>query len=52
MAAFDGTLYNSWGLDSKPKTKIDEVIDAKWDESTFKTIQHNTTHFKLINNIT
>ena len=52
MAAFDGTLYNSWGLGSKPKTKIDEVIDAKWDEATFTAIQHNTTYFKLINNIT
>lgn len=52
MAAFDGTIYNSWGLDSKPKTKIDEVIDVKWDEAIFEAIQHNTTYFKLINNIT
>jgi len=52
MAAFDGTLYNNWGLDSKPKTKIDEVIDAKFDEAIYEAIRHNTTYFKLINNIT
>lgn len=51
MAAFDGTIYNSWGLDSKPKTKIDEVIDAEFNEAVYEVIKHNTTSFKLMNNI-
>lgn len=52
MAAFDGTLYKGWGLNSKPKTKIDEVINSEWDESIYEGIKHNTTYFKLLNNIT
>jgi len=52
MAAFDGESYKNWGLDSKPKTKIDEVIDTEFDSDIFNTIEHNTTFFKFINNIT
>lgn len=52
MAAFDGTTYTNWGLDSKPKTKIDEVINSEFDSDIFNTIKHNTTFFKYINNIT
>lgn len=52
MAAFDKSPYKNWGLDSKPKTKIDEVIDTEFDSDIFNTIKHNTTFFKLINNIT
>jgi len=52
MAAFDGTLYNNWGLDKKPKTKIDEIMTSSWDEKVYNKITHNTTFFKLINNLT
>ncbi len=52
MAAFDGDSYKNWGLDSKPKTKIDEVIDTEFNSDIFNTIKHNTTFFKFINNIT
>lgn len=51
MAAFDGTLYNNWGLDKKPKTKIDEIMTSSWDEKVYNKITHNTTFFKLINNL-
>ncbi len=52
MAAFDDNPYKNWGLDSKPKTKIDEVIDTEFNSDIFNTIKHNTTFFKFINNIT
>ena len=51
MAAFDGTTYNHWGLDTKPKTKIDEVMNAPFDSEIAEKIDFNTTYFKLINNI-
>ena len=52
MAAFDGDSYQNWGLNHKPKTKIDEVINSEFDSDVFNTIKHNTTFFKYINNIT
>lgn len=52
MAAFDGTTYANWGLDSKPKTKIDLVINSEFDSDILNKIKHNTTFFKYINNIT
>lgn len=51
MAAFDGTTYESWGLNSKPKTKIDEVIDSDFDPEILERILYNTQTFKTINNI-
>jgi len=52
MAAFDGESYKNWGLGSKPKTKIDEVVDTEFNSDIFNVIKHNTTFFKFINNIT
>lgn len=52
MAAFDGDSYQNWGLNHKPKTKIDEVINSEFNSDIFNTIKHNTTFFKYINNIT
>ena len=52
MAAFDGDSYQNWGLNRKPKTKIDEVINSEFNSDIFNTIKHNTTFFKYINNIT
>jgi hypothetical protein len=49
MAAFDGILYNDWGLDSKPKTKIDEVMNKRYDSDIYNKIEYNTTQFKRIN---
>lgn len=51
MAAFDGTMYEYWGLDSKPKTKIDEVINLDFDSQVFTRILWNADSFKTINNI-
>ena len=49
MAAFDGNIYNHWGLDLKPKTKIDEVINGTFDSDIYNKIEYNTTQFKRIN---
>ena len=52
MAAFDGTTYHpNNGLDSKPKTKIDEVMNLPFDSNILEKIEYNTTYFKLLNNI-
>ena len=49
MAAFDGDIYNHWGLNSKPKTKIDEVMNKEYDSDIYNKIEYNTTQFKRIN---
>ena len=49
MAAFDGDIYNHWGLNSKPKTKIDEVMNKEYDSDIYDKIEYNTTQFKRIN---
>jgi hypothetical protein len=51
MAAFDGTLYNDWGLLEKPKTKIDDVIGDKTDFQVYQKIEHNVETFRKINNL-
>lgn len=51
MAAFDGTIYKYWGLDSKPRTKIDEVVNSDFDSEVWDRILWNTESFKIINNI-
>jgi len=53
MAAFDGITYHpNHGLDTKPKTKIDEVMNLPFDSDILERIEYNTVHFKLLNNIT
>ena len=51
MAAIEGTLYEPYGLDQKPKTKIDEVIDSKFDKSQIGKVIMNTKYFRTINGI-
>jgi len=52
MAAFDKVVYHpNHGLNSKPKTKIDEVINTPFDRHIAEMIDYNTTYFKLLNNI-
>ena len=51
MAAFDGTAYKHWGLDSKPKTKIDEVMNKPFDPDVYRILKYNVYEFKKINNI-
>jgi hypothetical protein len=51
MAAFEKQYYNHFGLEVKPKVKIDDVFEANFDDEIQDFILYNTTEFKLINNI-
>ena len=52
MAAFDGNTYHpNYGLNSKPKTKIDEVMNLPFDSDILEKIEYNSTYFKLLNNL-
>jgi hypothetical protein len=51
MAAIEGTVYEPYGLDQKPKTKIDDVIDSKIDKIQFGKVIMNTKYFRTINGI-
>jgi hypothetical protein len=53
MAGIEGIKYNVWGLDEKPKTRIDDVMEMSSEELNRKWsyIYNNIMDFKLINNI-
>jgi hypothetical protein len=51
MAAIEGIVYEPYGLDQKPKTKIDDVIDSKIDKVQFGKVIMNTKYFRTINGI-
>ena len=43
------TFITIGGLNSKPKTKIDEVMNKEYDSDIYNKIEYNTTQFKRIN---
>jgi hypothetical protein len=51
MAAIEGITYEPYGLDQKPKTKIDEVIEIKLDKPQFFNTMSNIKQFKTINGL-
>lgn len=53
MAGIEGIKYNVWGLDEKPKTRIDDVMEISMEDLNRKWsyIYNNIMDFKLINNI-
>jgi hypothetical protein len=51
MAAIEGIPYKPYGLDQKPKTKIDEVIEIKLDKPQFVNTMLNVKQFKSINGL-
>ncbi len=51
MAAFEKTYYSHFGLENKPKIKIDEVFNSNFDSQIQEIILYNTTEFKLINDL-
>jgi hypothetical protein len=53
MAGIENTKYNVWGLDKKPTTRIDDVMEMSSEELNRKWsyIYNNIMDFKLINNI-
>jgi len=53
MSGYDEILYDGYGLDTKPKTKIDDIIDASLEdiETKMHVIRYNLNKFKSLNNI-
>lgn len=52
-AGFEEKFYDGHGLDYKPKTKIDDIIDISYYdiESKLSIIKYNINKFKSLNNI-
>ena len=52
-SGIEKTKYNVWGLDEKPKTRIDDVMEMSSEDLNRKWsyIYNNIMDFKLINNI-
>lgn len=51
MAGIEGVIYENWGLQEKPKIKIDEVIDKEFNSVTLSIINYNINRFKEINGL-
>jgi len=53
LAGIDRIKYHVWGLDEKPKTRIDDVMEMSSEDLNRKWsyIYNNIMDFKLINNI-
>jgi len=51
MSAFERKKYEGFGLNSKPKVKIDDVFVDSFDSQIQEIIIHNVNKFKSINNI-
>ena len=50
MAALEGTLYNSSGLNFKPKANMNNYFNVAFSDIQYEDILHNTTIFREINN--
>jgi hypothetical protein len=52
-AGYESIFYDSYGLDFKPKTKIDDIIDIKYQDIEIKmeVIRYNVNKFKSLNNL-
>ncbi len=51
LAAIDNMKYNSYGLTTKPKTRIDDVIGIPSSNLDLDLIEYNVDLFRKINNI-
>jgi len=51
MSAIEGIPYKPYGLDQKPKTKIDDVIEIRLEKSQFIDTMGNIKYFRIINGI-
>jgi len=53
IAGYESTFYGSYGLDFKPKTKIDKIINLDFDEiePKLEVIRYNVNKFKSLNNL-
>jgi hypothetical protein len=51
LAAIDGMKYNPYGLISKPKTRIDDIIKIPFSKLDLDLTLYNVNLFRKINNI-
>ncbi len=51
MAALEGTLIWENGLNKKPKANMNDHFDTKFEDIQYEDILHNTTQFRIINNL-
>ena len=49
MAALDGTLYSSNGMNYKPNANMNDFFDIKFEDIDYLMVLHNTTLFREIN---
>ena len=51
MAALEGTRYNIWGLDSKPKANMNDYFYMLSDQVNWELLTENLTKFRYINDL-
>ena len=51
MAALEGTRYNLWGLDSKPKANMNDYFFMLSDQVNWELVTDNLTKFRYINDL-
>ena len=51
MAALEGTRYNIWGLDSKPKANMNDYFYMLSDQVNWDILTDNLTKFRYINDL-
>ena len=51
MAALEDTLYNDFGLNSKPKANMNDYFDIDFSKIDYLNVVHNTNKFRIINNL-
>ena len=51
MAALEGTRYNLWGLDSKPKANMNDYFFMLNDQVDWELVTENLTRFRYINDL-
>ena len=51
MASIEGTEYTKFGMESKPKTRIDDVMEISMSSINIPLLNKNTLYFKTLNNL-
>jgi len=51
MAALEGTRYNLWGLDAKPKANMNDYFFMLNDQVNWDLVTENLTKFRYINDL-
>ena len=51
MAALEGTRYNSWGLDKKPKANMNDYFFMLSDQVNWDLLTNNLIKFRYINDL-